>query len=202
MADKLLLVSWLVCTIYSSIPLFWLAIHPFAHRWQKMRRSPYRLLLPLWALLIAAILFLTSPRHSIRLYSSIFSLLAALPFFVVGASTYIRIRSEFGLSNLAGESELRPAEKQTALVITGLHSRMRHPIYFAHLIMLAGWAVASGLAVNFALLAISALLTFPLMIWMEENELEQRFGATYRQYRQTVPLFSVLNRHAIAEESD
>jgi protein-S-isoprenylcysteine O-methyltransferase Ste14 len=188
--DKLLLASWVICVIYSSIPLFWLAIHPFAHRWQKMQRSPYRVLLPLWAILIAALIFATRPWHSIQLYSSNFSLLIALPFFLMGAATYVRIRSEFGLANLSGESELRPAQNPT-LVVTGLHSRMRHPIYFAHLSMMAGWTIASRLAINFALLAISALLTFPLMIWMEENELEQRFGNSYRQYRQSVPLFSL-----------
>jgi protein-S-isoprenylcysteine O-methyltransferase Ste14 len=198
--DKLLLLSWIICVIYSSIPLFWFAIHPFAHRWQKMRRSPYRVLLPLWAILIAGLAFATCPWHSIKLYSNVLSLLVALPFFAIGASTYIRIRSEFGLSNFSGESELRPTEKEQALVVTGLHSRMRHPIYLAHLCMMAGWAFASRLAINFALLAVSALLTFPLMIWMEENELEQRFGNSYRQYRQSVPLFSLLNRHA--KESD
>ena len=42
--------------------------------------------------------------------------------------------------------------------------------------------------VSFVLLAINALVTFPLMIWIEEHELEQRFGASYSQYREKVPL--------------
>lgn len=39
-------VCWLVSILYSSIPLLWFAIHPFAGRWRKVRRSPYSLLLP------------------------------------------------------------------------------------------------------------------------------------------------------------
>jgi len=37
-------------------------------------------------------------------------------------------------------------------------------------------------------LAISALGTFPLMIWIEEHELEKRFGQRYREYKACVPL--------------
>jgi protein-S-isoprenylcysteine O-methyltransferase Ste14 len=37
-------------------------------------------------------------------------------------------------------------------------------------------------------LAISALLTFPLMVWMEERELEKRFGQSFLEYKARVPL--------------
>src|SRR5436189_150360 len=82
---ELLLVSWMIGIVYSSIPLFWFAIHPLVQRWRRMRRSPYRILLPLW-------------------------------------------------------------------------------------------------------FAISALITFPLMVMMEEKELVKRFGQAYRDYQRTVPL--------------
>ena len=65
---------------------------------------------------------------------------------------------------------------------------MRHPIYIAHLLNLAGWSMGSGLTVSFVLLAISALVTFPLMIWIEEHEMEKRFGQSFREYKARVPL--------------
>ena len=83
---------------------------------------------------------------------------------------------------------MRPQEHAQELVTTGLHARMRHPIYIAHLLNLAGWAIGSGLLVSFVLLAISALVTFPLMIWIEEHELEKRFGQRFREYKARVPL--------------
>jgi protein-S-isoprenylcysteine O-methyltransferase Ste14 len=49
--------------------------------------------------------------------------------------------------------------------------------------------VGSGLAVNFVLLAISLIVTYPLMIALEERELEKRFGDSYRKYKTSVPLF-------------
>jgi protein-S-isoprenylcysteine O-methyltransferase Ste14 len=188
MEDKLLLVPWFIAVVYSSIPLFWFAIHPVAGRWQQMRRSPYRVLLPLWVVIIAGIAMATWPWRGVQLYSTPWTWLAALPFFIAGLRTYVRIRSEFGVSKFTGETELRPEEHEQTLVTTGLHSRMRHPIYVTHLCMLAGWTIGSGLLVNFALLAINALLTYPLMIWMEERELERRFGSSYRQYKKAVPL--------------
>jgi protein-S-isoprenylcysteine O-methyltransferase Ste14 len=188
MEAKLLHIPWMVSVLYSSIPLFWFAIHPFADLWRKMHRSPYWLLLPIWAAIIFALAWATWPWHSERLYSSPWMWAPAALLMIFGLRTYAGIRSGFGARKLSGEAELRPQEHAQELVTTGLHARMRHPIYFAHLINMAGWSLGSGLLVCFALLAISALGTFPLMVWIEEHELEQRFGASYHQYRKTVPL--------------
>ncbi len=196
MPHSLLLLPWFAGVLYSSIPLFWFAIHPFADRWQRMRRSPYRLLLPLWAAIIAALGAITWPWHAHRIYSARWMWLFALPFFLIGVRIYRGIQGAFGLERLSGRAELRPEEIPQALVVTGLHATMRHPIYIAHLAVLTGWTVGSGLTVNFALLAISVLCTFPLMIRLEERELEKRFGAAWREYRERVPLIPGFARNS------
>ena len=59
-----------------------------------------------------------------------------------GLRIYAGIRSEFGAHKLSGEAELTNVGRhQQELVITGLHARMRHPIYVAHLLNMAGWAL-------------------------------------------------------------
>ena len=188
MEAKLLLIPWMIAVIYSSIPLFWFAIHPFAGRWQRMQRSPYRALLPLWALMILGLGWITWPWYSQRIYSLPWMWVPALLFFAMGIRVYRRAFSEFGGHKLSGEAELRPREHEQQLVTSGLHSTMRHPIYFAHLCNLAGWALGSGLAVVYVLLAINACITFPVMVCMEERELRQRFGLSYREYKTRVPL--------------
>lgn len=188
MGDLLLLIAWAIAILYSSIPLFWFVIHPVAGRWQKMPRSPYRILLPLWAVMIGALGAATWRWHSLRVYSVPWAWLPAVFFFAAGAIVYRRVRSDFGIHNFTGETELRPQEHEQALVTTGLHTRMRHPIYFAHLFMFAAWTIGSGLLVNFALLSASVLVTFPLMIWLEEKELEKRFGKSFLDYKVRVPL--------------
>jgi len=180
--------SWLVSILYSSIPLFWFAIHPFAGRWRRMQHSPYLWLLPLWIVVIFVLAWITWPWHGKQLYSSVWMHAPSVILFAVGLRIYRRVASEFGARKLRGEAELRPVEHEQRLVTTGLHARMRHPIYFAHLCNLAGCAVGSGLLVSFVLLAISTFITFPLMIWLEERELEKRFGQEFHDYKRTVPL--------------
>jgi protein-S-isoprenylcysteine O-methyltransferase Ste14 len=186
MEAKLLLVPWIVAVVYSSIPPFWFVIHPFAARWRGMKRSPYRALLPLWAAMILAIAWITWVWHEIRFYSLPWMWIPAALLLLCGLGTYRKVFSEFGGHKLSGEAELRPEEHAQTLVTSGLHARMRHPIYFAHLCNLAGWALGSGLVVCFVLLGINLLITFPLMICMEERELERRFGENFRNYKARV----------------
>jgi protein-S-isoprenylcysteine O-methyltransferase Ste14 len=189
MPEKLLFIPWFAGILYGSIPFFWLAIHPLAGRWQKMQRSPYRVLLPLWAVMIAVLGGVTLPWQAQRIYTTWWAWLPAFPFFWMGLRTYSSIPSAFGMERLSGQAELRPDGLQQSLVVSGLHARMRHPIYFAHLCNLAGWTLGSGLVVNYGLLAVSCFLTFPLMIWLEERELIKRFGPDYLDYRKAVSAF-------------
>jgi protein-S-isoprenylcysteine O-methyltransferase Ste14 len=182
----------MMAVIYSSIPLFWFTIHPFVARWRRMHKSPYRGLLPLWFLMIGAVGWLSWPWNARQIYSNPWLWLPALPFLIAGLRVYSRILSEFGAHKLSGEAELRPQEHEQQLVTTGLHARARHPIYFAHLCNLLGWTIGSGLAVNFVLLALSMMIAFPIMIKMEERELEQRFGESYRVYQSRVPVIPFL----------
>lgn len=188
MSEKLLLIPWIAGILYSSIPLFWFAIHPLAGRWRKTQRSPYRILLPLWAVIIAVLGAITWPWHGHTLYTTWWTWLPALLFFLLGLRTYRSIRSAFGMERFTGQAELRPEEFEQTLVVSGQHATMRHPIYFSHLCMFAGWTLGGGLLVNYLLLAISVALTFPLMIWLEERELARRFGPRYVEYRKSVPL--------------
>ena len=184
----MLLIPWMAAVIYSSVPLFWFAIHPFAERWRRMNRSPYRALLPLWMLMILGLGWCTWPWHSQQIYSKSWTWIPALLLLFFGFRVYLRISSEFGAHKLSGEAELRPAEHRQELVTTGLHTRFRHPIYLAHLCNMAGWAVGSGLMIVYVLLALNILVTFPVMIYMEERELEMRFGEAFKEYKDRVPL--------------
>ena len=42
------------CSVYCTIPLFWLVVHPFIERWRKRGRRAFSLILPIWAVFIAA----------------------------------------------------------------------------------------------------------------------------------------------------
>ncbi len=106
--------------------------------------------------------------------------------FATGIELYRRSRVDFSAGQLGGLPELRPNHPETRLVTTGIRSRVRHPVYLAHLCEMLAWSVGTGLAVCFALTAF-AILTGAVMIRKEDAELEQRFGEEFRSYRHQVP---------------
>ncbi|MGA2855992.1 MAG: hypothetical protein ABSE40_03945 [Candidatus Sulfotelmatobacter sp.] len=62
--------GWLACVVYSTIPSFWLMVHPRAHRWRARVRSPLRVLVPAWILMWVGVGALTGPWRGVALYST------------------------------------------------------------------------------------------------------------------------------------
>ena len=187
--------GWLASIVYATIPCFWLAIHPFAGFWRARRSSAYGILLPAWVALWIALGFATSHYRHVALYGTPWTWLPAAALLVLGVHLYRLSGDGFSLKLLSGLPELSPPDiasdalgnSAQKLVVSGVHQRVRHPIYAAHLCELTAWALGTGLAVIYALLAV-ALLTGWLMIWLEERELLSRFGDEYRSYQSRVPM--------------
>jgi protein-S-isoprenylcysteine O-methyltransferase Ste14 len=178
--------GWLACVVYSTIPLFWLMIHPRAHRWREREGSPFRLLVPAWILMWIGVAALTGPWRGAVIYSTRWSWIPAAILFAIGIFTYSSSGAHFSWAQLGGLPELRPGNARQRLVTTGIRSRVRHPIYLAHLCEMLAWSVGTGLAVCRFLTAF-AIATGAVMIRMEDAELETRFGEEYVAYRRCVP---------------
>lgn len=180
-------IAWLVCVIYSTIPAFWLTIHPFANFWRSRQRNPYSLLVPLWIGSWILVATLTAPWRLAHLYELPLAWVPAAGLFVAGISIYRRSSTGFSWSLLGGLPEVRGArESGQRLAVQGIRARVRHPIYLGHLLEMLAWSVGSGLVVCYALTAL-AVATGAAMIAAEDRELELRFGADFRQYKQNVP---------------
>ena len=191
--------AWLMAVIYASIPCYWFMVHPFAEFWRQ-RRSPLRVIVLLWALIILSLAAITWPWHSVSLYASLWALLPALAFIAMAISVYRRMPSQFGVANFSGQAELDP-QAQQRLVTSGMHARVRHPVYLAHLCTLLAFTVGSGLAVDYTLLAF-ALVTGCAMIALEEHELERRFGDEWNEYkRRTGAIFPRISPQGLNPES-
>jgi protein-S-isoprenylcysteine O-methyltransferase Ste14 len=179
-------VAWIICVVYSTIPSFWLLIHPRAEFWRARRRSPYAILLPVWIAMWAVVAAITAPWRAVFLYENPWAWLLAAPLFCAGIVLYKLSHHQFSLSQLGGLPEVLSGHSQQRLVISGIRARVRHPVYLGHLCEMLAWSVGSGLAVCWALTAF-AILTAAIMIKLEDDELENRFGAEYRRYRSAVP---------------
>ncbi len=178
--------GWLVCGIDATIPLLWLMVHPFAGFWRKRRRG-----LPLigiiWVGLWLVAWLVSSPwRHTV-LYRAGWSWLLAVPFWAVAILVGGAGARGLKFWRILGRPELNPARPDNQLVAAGIHGRLRHPIYCAHLCTMLGWSLGTGSLSCWALTGF-AVLSGAAMIRAEERELEQRFGEPYRGYKRRVPM--------------
>lgn len=178
-------VAWIAGIVYASIPSFWLAIHPKVEFWRS-RRHPFVFLVPAWAAMWIALGIITGPWRHIALYCSWWSWIPAIAFFAAGFWIYFQVRDGFSGIQLGGLPEILAGHPEQRLVTTGIHARIRHPVYLGHLCELLAWSMGTGLVVLYGLTAF-AVITGAVMIWMEDRELEQRFGDEFRRYRSAVP---------------
>jgi protein-S-isoprenylcysteine O-methyltransferase Ste14 len=179
-------VAWIACVIYSTIPAFWLLIHPQADFWRSRKRSPYRILLPTWVAMWVAMVGFTAPWHGVAFYERRWTWIPAIGLFGAGLLLYKLSRNHFTLAQLGGLPEVLRGQNPQHLTTTGVRAYVRHPVYLGHLCEMLAWSMGTGLAVCWALTALAAV-TGAVMIKMEDRELEKRFGEQYRQYRSTVP---------------
>jgi protein-S-isoprenylcysteine O-methyltransferase Ste14 len=179
-------VGWIVCVVYSTIPSFWLLIHPRADFWRSRRRSPYRTLVPVWIAMWVLMAAITAPWRSRLLYKNGWTWIPAGVLFCAGLLLYKLSRNNFSLTQLGGLPEILANQGQQRLATAGIRSHIRHPVYLGHLCEMLAWSLGTGLAVCWALTAF-AVVTGSLMITLEDAELEKRFGEEYRRYRSTVP---------------
>jgi protein-S-isoprenylcysteine O-methyltransferase Ste14 len=179
-------VAWIACVIYSTIPAFWLLIHPRTDYWRSRSHSPYKILLPIWIGLWALIAAVTAPWRHVLLYENKLTWIPAALLFCAGLILYKLSHTHFSLEQLSGLPEILPGHHDQRLVTAGIRAHVRHPVYLAHLCEMLAWSVGTGLATCWALTAF-AIVTGAIMIKLEDRELEKRFGEEYRNYRSAVP---------------
>jgi protein-S-isoprenylcysteine O-methyltransferase Ste14 len=177
--------GWLACVVYSTIPLFWFMIHPFAAQWRMQRRSPYVVLVPAWVAMWVIAALGTGPWRHISLYATAWTWVPSLLLFSAGFFLYARSGRSFSAQQLGGLPEVHGGNRDQRLVTDGIRAYVRHPVYLAHLCEMIGWSLGTGLAVCWGLTAF-AIVTGAVMIRMEDAELEKRFGDSYRVYRSSV----------------
>ena len=178
--------GWLACVVYSTIPLFWLMVHPRAQRWREKERSPFRFLVPAWLTMWVGIAALTGHWRNVALFSTSWSWAPAVALFTGGFYLYVRSGAHFSWAQLGGLPEVRPNHGEDRLITTGIRAHVRHPVYLAHLCEMLAWSMGTGLVVCWVLTAF-AIATGAVMIRLEDAELEKRFGSDFSLYRSRVP---------------
>ncbi len=175
----LLTIAWIIAIVYSTIPSYWLVVHPFARRGGRVRLMTIG---PVWLLMWIAVGAITWRWRLDTLYDQPWLWLPGVLLIFCGVAFYGAARENFSMDQALGRSEIEPDKHEQRLVATGIRAQIRHPYYLGHLCELLGWTVGSGLVVLYALLPF-AVITGYFMVRAEERELEARFGDAYRHYR-------------------
>jgi protein-S-isoprenylcysteine O-methyltransferase Ste14 len=136
----------------------------------------------MWALVATV----TAAWRGVSLYENRWTWIPAGILFCAGLLLYKLSHSKFTLAQLGGLPEIVRGHNQQQLLTTGIRAHVRHPVYLGHLCEMLAWSLGTGLAVCWGLTAF-AIVTGAVMIWMEDEELEKRFGVEYRHYRSRVP---------------
>jgi protein-S-isoprenylcysteine O-methyltransferase Ste14 len=178
--------GWLVACIYCTIPSYWFAVHPFTAYWRRKRGSVFKPLGLFWLALIILAGLITWRWNDLAFYQSWYALVPAMPFFAGAFYLYSHLDNSFTSDMLIGRPEVNASSEQQ-LVTTGIHARVRHPIYLAHLLHMTAWLIVTGSVVIFCMWAF-AIITGAVMIRMEERELLNRFGDAYRAYSEQAGL--------------
>lgn len=178
-------VAWLAGVIYSTIPCFWLVVHPTARTLGKAHQPLIRAG-AIWFGMWVATGALTWPWRNVLLYRSPWSWAAAAPLFLCGLTLYVLALQRFTTDQVLGRTELHPHKHEQRLVTAGIRQYIRHPIYLAHFCELLAWSIGTGMAVLFAM-TVFAAITGLFMVRAEDRELESRFGDEFRAYRERVP---------------
>jgi len=90
-----------------------------------------------------------------------------------------------GTDQAAGGSALESAP--SSLVMEGLYTFSRHPMYLCVLALWLGWALFYGSVAVFIAWAVTWVGMTLFVVPAEEHELEARFGESYLRYKKAVP---------------
>src|ERR1700683_5172180 len=82
------ILAMLVCSVYGTIPLFWLVVHPLIERWRKRGRHAYALILPIWGFFIAITFLVLWPFRFAHFYTNWFAWAPAAILFLLGFTIY------------------------------------------------------------------------------------------------------------------
>lgn len=109
------LLAMLACSVYCTIPLFWLVLHPFIDRWRHRGRRAYTLILPIWAAFIAGTFSIIWPFRLARYYATWSTWVPAAFLFWVGFSIYSSAFKSFDRVQVSGLAELEPGPASTGI---------------------------------------------------------------------------------------
>lgn len=139
---------------------------------------------PVQALIFGFLMWVVDNRFPVGQFDLSFKLPLAILFAVAGVALVVMAMLTFRKASTTVDP-FRP-EEASSLVMHGIFSYSRNPMYISLLLVLTGWAIWLGSAVNIILLIFFVTYITAYQIKPEEKALSALFGQAYEDYRSTV----------------
>ena len=195
-------IALLVLILWPIIPLWWIPVHGANKLVKNIGFLMYPIMFVLW-IFIAYPIYLN--RAFLLGYRIDFSLIIrAAGIFCACIGTLLQLWTVKVLTAkvITGVPEVFNGAKAT-LAVRGPFSHVRHPTYLSHTLFFVGIFLSSGIQAVGLIALIDFLIVGLIIIPLEENELQQRFGDEYRSYMTRVPRFIPrLSKQAKTEEGE
>lgn len=105
-----------------------------------------------------------------------------------GVMIFLKSLKEVSIPSFLGLSTVSRSDSNSKLVVRGMYSQIRHPLYLGLLVIFTGYFLVSGTLG--ALIHLGCLVLYlPFGIYFEEKNLVSIFGKSYQAYQQEVPVF-------------
>lgn len=169
------------------IPLFWIPLHLFPGLRKRLGLCYYPLITAIW--LALAYLMFTKRAHAFlgRFDPPLLIALFGAVLFLVGLGLQIATTLILG-KGIIGLPHFKTTSKDL-LVTEGPFALSRHPTYLAHTLIFLGAFLLTGYWVVGLVALLDFLVVQLVIIPLEERELLERFGQTYKAYREKTPRF-------------
>ena len=146
----------------------------FSLKWAIIWRQPFSL-----AVIIACAILLFATQPTWKHESTTGRLLELVSLLLIVIATFGRIWCSLYISGY----------KEHRVVCEGPYAIIRNPLYLFSFVGAVGLGLATMHLAILAIIAISFLLYYPLVVLAEERNLLQVFGDEYAQYQHQVPRF-------------
>ena len=181
-------IALITLMLWPAVPLFWIPVHGCPRLFRRLGLYTYFLPVVAWspvalALFLKREFLLSGAIHFPFVLNS-----AGLLIVAAGALLQIwtaRLLSLFGITGMAEVS----SRFKSRLVVKGAFQYVRHPTYLSHTLMLAGLFLLTGYVSVGIVALLDFMLSYAIIIPLEERELIGRFGEDYRQYMKNTPKY-------------
>lgn len=177
---------WMMWSIV-SIALVLIPLLP--NLWRRIGILTYLVLFAFWLPLAYLILLIQDLLLQIALDFHIAIVFLGFILIIIGMIIHIWTAKLLGIKALVGYYVIRPDNEKGNLITSNIFSIVRHPTYLAHTSIWLGFFLLTSFLSLGLLTLLDFLLTYFIIIPLEEKELVQRFGQEYIDYKKRVPKF-------------